>query len=89
MGGHSASKYSHGVIYINGWGVPQDYKEAVKWYRLAALQDDTDVQSILGSMYHKAKGVVADFVLAQMWYSIAAANGNNRMKLEAITKDMT
>ena len=27
-----------GNRYRNGEGVPQDYKEAVKWYRLAAEQ---------------------------------------------------
>ena len=25
-----------GVMYANGQGVPRDYQEAVKWYRLAA-----------------------------------------------------
>jgi TPR repeat protein len=27
-----------GVKYENGEGVPQDYKEAMKWYRLAIEQ---------------------------------------------------
>ena len=25
-----------GVMYHEGWGAPQDYAEAVKWYRMAA-----------------------------------------------------
>ena len=28
-----------GIMYNNGEGVPQDDKEAVKWYRLAAVQN--------------------------------------------------
>ena len=35
-------------MYANGEGVAQDYEEAVKWYRLAAEQGDTQAQSGLG-----------------------------------------
>ena len=38
-------------MYRNGEGVPQDYKEAVKWYRLAAEQGDAIAQTNLGIMY--------------------------------------
>ena len=34
-----------------GDGAPQDYKEAVKWYRLAAEQGDANAQYNLGVMY--------------------------------------
>ena len=36
------------VMYDNGEGVPQDYAEAVKWYRLAAEQGDARAQYNLG-----------------------------------------
>ena len=36
-------------MYDNGEGVPQDYKEAVKWYRLAAEQGDAMLKTILVS----------------------------------------
>jgi hypothetical protein len=36
--GDSAAQYNLGIIYNKGWGVPQDYKEAVKCYTLAAEQ---------------------------------------------------
>ena len=36
--GHVEAQYNLGQMYRNGWGVPQDYKEAVRWYRLAAEQ---------------------------------------------------
>ena len=42
-------------MYDNGDGVPQDYKEAVKWYRLAAEQGDAAAQYNLGIMYKMAK----------------------------------
>ena len=43
------------LMYANGQGVPQDYAEAVKWYRLAADQGDADAQSYLGVMYAKGR----------------------------------
>ncbi len=42
-------------MYDNGQGVPQDYAEAVKWYRLAAEQGYAYAQYNLGVMYDKAK----------------------------------
>src|ERR1035438_5254339 len=33
-----------GLMYYQGQGVPQDYKEAMRWYRLAADQGDADAQ---------------------------------------------
>ena len=34
--GESDAQYNLGLMYENGWGVPQDYKEAVRLYTLAA-----------------------------------------------------
>ena len=36
--GFAYAQYNLGVMYDNGQGVQQDYKEAVKWYRKAAEQ---------------------------------------------------
>ena len=43
------------VMYDNGKGVPQDYAEAVKWYRLAAEQGYARAQYNLGLMYDNGK----------------------------------
>ena len=37
--GAAAAQFDLGLMYENGQGVPQDYAEAVKWYRLAAEQE--------------------------------------------------
>jgi len=55
--------------------VPQDYKEAVKWYRKAAEQGHAYAQSNLGGMYYNGEGVVRDYETAYAWFNIAAANG--------------
>ena len=36
--GIADAQYNLGVMYYNGWGVPQDYSAAVSWYRKAAEQ---------------------------------------------------
>ena len=65
-------------MYKNGQGVPQDYAEAVKWYRLAADQGIASAQFNLGNMYFNGQGVLQDNVMAHMWYNIASANGHDK-----------
>jgi hypothetical protein len=50
-----------GQIYEDGLSdkIPQDYAEAVKWYRLAANQDDPDCQFFLAEMYFMGQGLIA------------------------------
>ena len=44
------------LVSCTQWqGVPQDYKEAVKWYRLAADKDMLLLNTNLGVMYEMAK----------------------------------
>ena len=64
-----------GFMYNNGQGVPQDYAETVKWYRLAAEQGHASAQNNLGLMYDNGEGVPQDYVQAHMWYNLAGAQG--------------
>jgi uncharacterized protein len=48
----------------------------MRWYRLAAEQGHNQAQYNLGVAYQTGDGVIADPVLALMWFSIAAANGH-------------
>ena len=50
-----------GYMYDEGKGVPQDNKEAMKWYRLAAEQGDAGAEFNLGIMYVSGKGVPQDY----------------------------
>jgi len=63
-------------MYADGKGVPQDYQEAVKWYRLAAAQGNTPAQYSLGLAYERGQGVPQDYQEAVKWYRLAAAQGN-------------
>jgi TPR repeat protein len=63
------------LLYANGQGVVQDYKQALRWYTLAAEQGDANAQNNLGIKYSNGQGVLQDYVRAHMWINIAAANG--------------
>jgi uncharacterized protein len=42
--GDTRAQGNIGVMYAHGEGVPQDYAEAVKWFRRAAEQGDAHAQ---------------------------------------------
>ena len=63
-------------MYDQGQGVPQDYAEAVKWYRLAAEQGYAFAQFNLGVKYEKGQGVPQDYAEAVNWFRIAAEQGD-------------
>jgi hypothetical protein len=56
--------------------VPQDYKEALKRYRLSAEQGDANSQYSLGVMYDLGQGVLQDYQEASKWYRLSAEQGN-------------
>ena len=56
--------------------MPQDYVQAVSWFRKAAEQGDAYAQTNLGVMYYSGRGVPQDYVQAHMWWSLAAAKGD-------------
>jgi TPR repeat protein len=74
--GDAEAQNNLGVMYYKGLGVPEDYAEAVKWYRLAADQGDAEAQFNLGVMYHDGRGVSQDYAEAVKWYRLAADQGD-------------
>jgi len=65
-----------GAMYYSGTGVPQDYAEAICWYRKAADQGDASSQLLLGGMYSEGTGVPQDRAEATRWYRKAADQGH-------------
>ena len=61
-----------GMMYRDGTGVPQDYAEAVKWYRSSASYLGS--QHNLSVMYQNGEGVPESNIMAYMWLYIAASN---------------
>ena len=65
-------------MYSKGQGVPQDDKEAIKWWRLAVEQGDAEAQCNLGVMYYEGIGVPQDYEEAVKWYRLAAEQRHER-----------
>ena len=65
-------QYLQGVMYDTGKGVQQNSQEALRLYILAAERDHGAAQIMLGVMYAEGSGVSLDYVLAYMWFSLAA-----------------
>ncbi len=69
-------------MYAIGQGVPQDYTQAVVWFRKAAEQGYAAAQYNLGRMYETGRGVQQDLVEAYMWQDIAAARATGESQKE-------
>ena len=75
--GDATAQNNLGFRYGYGIGVPQDDKEAVRWYRLAAEQGHASSQFNLGLMYDNGQGVPQDYKEAVRWYRLAAEQGDS------------
>ena len=75
--GLAVAQYRMGyAAQIGEFGVPHDDAEAVRWYRLAAAQENPNAQVNLGAMLLAGIGVEQDGGEAVKWYQRAAAHGN-------------
>ena len=72
---HSGAQGNIAWLYESGLGVPKDYKESVKWYRLSAEQGNAGSQNNLAGMYRNGKGVAEDYKEAVKFYTLAANQG--------------
>jgi hypothetical protein len=48
--------------------VPQNFKKALLWLRMAAEQGHPKAQRLLGMMYHNGEGVPRDYNEAIKWF---------------------
>lgn len=74
--GDAKAQYELGRMYYQGKGVPQDYVEALRWYRRAADQGNAKGQYAVGFMYERGKGVPQDYVQASAWFRKSAEQGS-------------
>ncbi len=73
--GNAEAQCGLGVLYYNGKGVKQDYKQAVDWYHKAVKQGNAEAQYNLGLAYYEGKGVKQDCEKAVDWWEKAAEHG--------------
>ncbi len=67
--------YALGSMYAAGHGVPRDLKEALKWFRKAAVYGRPDAQYKIGLMYDQGLGLRQDYRKALNWYGKSAKSG--------------
>ena len=65
-----------GEMYLYGFGVEQNYEQAVCWLRKAADQGNANAQVSLGYMYLNGYGVEQKDEQALYWFNVAAKQGN-------------
>ena len=59
-----------------GNGIPQNFIDAQKWYKRAAVSGNANSQNNLGVLYRDGLGTAPDAILAYKWFSLAAAQRN-------------
>lgn len=73
--GDRDAQFIMGIMYDEGKGVNQNYKEAIKWYQKAANQGHASAQYNLGVMYYEGFGLSQNSKEAVKWYRLAANQG--------------
>lgn len=71
------AQYRLAFAYEFGDGKPQNYRLAVKWYLLAAAQENSWAQNRLGDCYYYGHGVEQSYEHAVYWYERGANNDDN------------
>jgi len=81
----------HGMAHDTGDGQVQKYSDAVSWYLKSAGQGHAKAQNSLGRMYAGGVGVERNCLLAYMWFSLAAAQGeaNSMTGRDVVESKMT
>ncbi|MDC0305254.1 TonB family protein [bacterium] len=74
--GYADAESNLGNMYYLGDGVPQDYAEALKWFRKSAAQGNAKAQLGLGVIYLGGKGVPKDYAESLKWFRKSAEQGD-------------
>ena len=84
--GFAKAQFNLGVCYKKGQGVPQSFKEAVRWCRKAADQGLANAQGFMGMSFEHGQGVEQSLDEALKWYRLAAAQGGQHAFDEDVTR---
>lgn len=88
---YGPAEFALGNMYLNGKGVPQDYRAAEYWLERGAHDGDDRAQLALGKMFEDGLGQAPDPVMAYVWYDLAAEQGNGvaRNSRDRLAKSMS
>ena len=74
------TQFQLGELYHKGEQRFRDYKEAFKWYQMAAINGSRQAQHRLGTLYARGQGVTQSFVKGYAWCKVAAFHNSIRGK---------
>ena len=74
------TQFQLGELYHKGEQTVRDYKEAFKWYQLAAINGSRQAQHRLGTLYARGQGVTQSLVKGYAWCKVAAFQNSSRGK---------
>jgi len=83
--GNPKAQFGLASAYYLGKGVPQDYAEALRWYKTAADQGEPDAEDGLGYMYVAGRGAKQDYAEALRWYKRSAEHGDAKGQFDLAT----
>ena len=75
--GYAPAQVNLAVMYINGWGTPQNYGAALHWLLEAAHQKYARAYYNLGILYRQGKGVPANPSEAARYFRLGADAGDS------------
>ncbi len=70
--------YTLGLMYKNGKGIQQDYKQAFKWFMESATEGNRDAQLEIGDMYYFGQWTAKNYEKSFKWSMKSAKQGNAR-----------
>ena len=73
--------YWSGLCCYHGYGMEQDYTQAVQWFRKGAELGDEEARYWLGVCYYHGQGVEQDYAQAAQLYQKAAEQGHKDAQL--------
>ena len=73
--GDAKAQTGLGFMYVKGRGVDKSDVEALKWYRLAAQQNNAFAQLEIGIMYKDGRAVEQSHEEAVKWFRLSAEQG--------------
>lgn len=76
--GYAPAQHNLATMYANRVGTQQNFKEALKWFQIAAEQGNAESQFSLGLAYYNGDGVNKDFKEAVKWFQIAEVQDHAR-----------
>lgn len=74
------TQFELGELFQKGDANTRDYRQAFKWYEMAAKNGSRQAQHRLGTLYARGQGVSPDAIKAYAWCKVAAFQDSSRGK---------